>query len=258
MDDYIYPVLYKPSDSNIRKAAELVQAADAAQEHPERWNTPEGRRDARVQTIYGTLAIQDSELTLEQVRRIVTKSGTVHANGYEIAEAVNTTRAYKLLPKLNPFSLDDMRHFHEVLMRGLDDEPGQFRTTNVQMGMQLEPPFPMVPAHIENLFRWYAESEIDPILKSIVFSIEIPFIHPFCDGNGITGRAWQTRLLGRQHKVLFWAPYEEEILPVLEDYRFAMSFDDTQAFVDIVLDALLRALAGMMSVDNSAAPRPRK
>ena len=60
----------------------------------------------------------------------------------------------------------------------------------------MAPPAEFVPEHIHNLFAWYQQSELHPLIKSAVFHYEFEYIHPFADGNGHLGRMWHSLLLG--------------------------------------------------------------
>ena len=70
----------------------------------------------------------------------------------------------------------------------------------------MAPPFANVPSLVKDLFAWLADSEDPVLIKSCVFHYEFEFIHPFPDGNGRTGRLWQTALLGSWRKEFYGAP----------------------------------------------------
>ncbi|WP_273698024.1 Fic family protein [Selenomonas noxia] len=73
----------------------------------------------------------------------------------------------------------------------------------------MAPPAEFVPEHIQNLFAWYKQSELCPLIKSAVFHYKFEFIHPFADGNGHIGRMWNSLLLGKWKDLFFWLPIEE-------------------------------------------------
>lgn len=62
------------------------------------------------------------------------------------------------------------------------------------------------------LFKWLNESGSHPLVKSCVFHYEFEFIHPFLDGNGRTGRYWQTAILGKWRDAFYAAPIENIVL----------------------------------------------
>lgn len=95
--------------------------------------------------------------------------------------------------KLNPNSVEDLITAHRLMMQGLVSENGRFRSGGVGVFggdklIHMAPPAQFVPQQIQELFLWYAASEMHPLIKSAVFHYEFEFIHPFQDGNGRMGR----------------------------------------------------------------------
>ena len=90
--------------------------------------------------------------------------------------------------QLNPASVDDLLKAHKLMMNGLASENGQFRFGGVgvfegKMLIHMAPPAEFIPEHIRNLFTWYQQSELHPLIKSAVFHYKFEFIHPFADGD---------------------------------------------------------------------------
>ena len=74
------------------------------------------------------------------------------------------------------------------MINGLMPENGRFRSGGVGMFdgevlIHMAPPAEFVPEHIHNLFAWYQQSALHPLIKSAIFHYEFEFIHPFADGN---------------------------------------------------------------------------
>ncbi|MBP8800021.1 MAG: Fic family protein, partial [Kiritimatiellae bacterium] len=89
----------------------------------------------------------------------------------------------------SPHSRDDLLAAHGVIMAGLIDEPGRFRSggVGIQRGaaiIHLAPPADRVPALIAGLLAWLRDTPEHPLIASCVFHYEFEFIHPFQDGNG--------------------------------------------------------------------------
>ena len=72
----------------------------------------------------------------------------------------------------------------------------------------MAPKAEQVPTLVKSLFKWLKESGAHPLVKSCVFHYEFEFIHPFADGNGRTGRYWQTAILGKWRDAFYAAPIE--------------------------------------------------
>ena len=204
------------------------------------------RRENRIKTIHSSLAIEHNSLSLDQVTAIV-DGKRVLGNPNEIKEVQNAYQAYELILTLNPDSVDDLLRAHRLMMKDLVPENGVFRSKGVGIFdgnrlIHMAPPAEFVPMQIRNLFEWYRESELHPLIKSAVFHYEFEFIHPFMDGNGRTGRMWHSLLLGHWKELFFWLPVEELIQTRQKDYYNALEQSDRESdssvFVELMLEII--------------------
>lgn len=119
----------------------------------------------------------------------------------------------------------------------------------------MAPPAEFVPEHIHNLFAWYQQSELHPLIKSAVFHYEFEFIHPFADGNGRMGRMWHSLLLGKWKELFFWLPMEELIQSRQKEYYDALVAADKEAdsagFVELMLEIIRDSLTEISVVGRS-------
>ena len=212
--------------------------------------SPHLRRENRIRTIHSSLAIEHNSLSLEQVTAIL-EGKRVLGNPNEIREVQNAYGAYELMLQLNPASVDDLLKAHKLMMNGLAPENGRFRTGGVgvfdgDVLIHIAPPAEFVPDHILNLFAWYQQSALHPLIKSAVFHYEFEFIHPFADGNGRMGRMWHSLLLGKWKELFFWLPIEELIQSRQQEYYTALGAADRQAdssgFVELMLEIIRDSL----------------
>ena len=155
------------------------------------------------------------------------------------------------MPQLNPMSIDDLLKAHRLMMQDLVPENGRFRSGSIGVFkgnelIHLAPPARLVPEQVHNLFAWYQQSGLPPLVKSAVFHCEFEFIHPFADGNGRMGRMWHSLLLGRWWELFFWLPVEELILARRQSYYAALntadSLADSTAFVEFMLETIRSSL----------------
>lgn len=113
----------------------------------------------------------------------------------------------------------------------------------------------LVPKHIHNLFTWYQQAKLYPLIKSAVFHYEFEFIHPFADGNGRMGRMWHNLLLGKWKELFFWLPIEELIQSRQKEYYDALGMADKQAdsagFVELMLEIIRDSLKEVTVVGRS-------
>jgi len=88
------------------------------------------RRGNRIKTIQASLAIEGNTLSLEQVTAIV-EGKRVLGLPREIQEVRNASSAYEQLSSWSPHSRRDLLAAHGLLMAGLTDEAGRFRSGGV-------------------------------------------------------------------------------------------------------------------------------
>lgn len=138
--------------------------------------------------------------------------------------------------------------------------------------MPYHPPFTITPLLIdlisqisEELGRWAAvESAISPLLRrenrirsiqaSLAIENKIEFIHPFSDGNGRSGRLWQTVVLAKWKPQLASLPVETVVHDRQSAYYKALAASDQQAdvapFAEFILQALLDAMISQPLTDQ--------
>lgn len=222
--------------------------------------TPQLRRRNRIRTIHSSLAIENNSLTIDQVTAIIAGK-RVLGNPNEIREVRNAYDAYELMLELDPLSTDDLLKAHGLMMAGLVPENGKFRSSgagvfNGEGLIHMAPPAEFVPIQINDLFSWYRESRLHPLIKSSVFHYEFEFIHPFADGNGRMGRMWHTLLLGKWKELFFWLPVEELIQSRQKEYYEALGeadrIADSAGFVELMLEIIRGSLKELSDDRNSS------
>ena len=208
------------------------------------------RKANRIRTIHSSLAIEGNNLSEGQVRDIINGKNVV-APLREIQEVKNAIRTYDLYSSLNPFSIDDLLRAHGTMMEGLADDAGRFRHRGVDVFSEaglvhMAPPADRVPQLVSDLFTWLVASTDHLLIRSCVFHSEFEFIHPFRDGNGRTGRLWQSLILGRLHPLFEHLPVENMVHANQQAYYEAIAKSNAQAqsgpFIDFMLGAILATL----------------
>ena len=216
------------------------------------------RRENQIRSIHSTLAIENNSLSLEQVTDIINGKRVLGAVN-EIREVKNAYKTYNLLSGFDPFSVNDMVKAHGVMMAGLVQDAGHFRSGGVGIFagtrlVHMAPPAKMVPKLIGNLIGWVKTSEAHPLIKSCVFHYEFEFIHPFLDGNGRIGRLWQTLLLSRWKPLFAWLPVEALIHEQQQEYYCVLAAADRAAdstvFVEFMLGAISAALNNLLQTEQ--------
>jgi len=212
--------------------------------------SPQLRKANRIKTITGTLQIEGSTLSEDQVSAVL-DGKSVLASGRELAELKGAIAAYDRLNELNPLKLDDLLEAHRLMMGDVLNHAGSFR--NKQVGVykgkevvHVAPPAHQISGLMAELFDWVKQTDTHPLITSSVFHYEFEFIHPFIDGNGRMGRLWQTLMLDRWKPLFMDIPLERVIKVHQQDYYQALGRADSKAdstvFITFMLKAILQTL----------------
>lgn len=221
---------------------------------------PRLRRENRIRTIHASLAIENNTLTLEQVTAVI-EGKPVLGHPREIQEVRNAFAAYEAIEDWQAGSEESLLAAHELLMRGLADEIGRYRSGGVgifrgEKLVHMAPPADRVPTLMADLLGWLDNSKEHPLVASCVFHYEFEFIHPFADGNGRMGRLWQTLILQSWKPILAYLPVETVIRERQEEYYRVLAAADKQAdaepFIEFMLTALRDTLYETAATDQVA------
>lgn len=219
---------------------------------------PELRKKNRIKTIQSSLEIEGNTLTEEQITALL-ENKRVIAPKKDILEVQNAIKVYDQLRQFNPYAIKDFEKAHSILMQGLINNPGKFRTTNVGIvkGSKVEHVAPgggLVNGLMKDLFAYLKKDKDLVLIKSCVFHYELEFIHPFTDGNGRMGRLWQTLILMQQYAVFEYLPIESLIKQRQVEYYAKLSESDktgtSTPFIEFMLGIILTALEELLQSQN--------
>lgn len=250
---------FEITNAMIHDVAEIAELVGKLSSTSLLSSNPQLRRSNRIRTIHGSLAIEQNTLTLEQVTAVL-NGKHILAPPKDIAEVKNAYEIYEHMDKLNPYSVDDLLDAHAVMMRGLIDEAGMFRSRPAgvvdQQGHVLHvgtlPQY--VPDLVMELLDWVKDSDIHMLIRSCVFHYELELIHPFADGNGRIGRLWHTLLLSKWNPIFAWLPIESIIKERQRDYYNAINASnvvgESTAFITFMLSAIRASLIEAISVSD--------
>ncbi len=216
------------------------------------------RKKNKVKTIRASLAIEGNTLSEDQITAIIDNKRVIGPYK-DIKEVENAIRAYDNLSNFDAFSKKSYLSAHQLLMSGLVDTPGQFRTGSVGViqGDRIAHLAPLgwnVDNLMTNLFDYLKKGEDNLIIKSCVFHYEMEFIHPFMDGNGRMGRLWQTVILMRANPVFEYLPIEQEIKKSQEEYYNVLGQCDKEGlstkFVEYLLSKIKMSLVQLVETQR--------
>ena len=229
-----------------RRLGEICETVGRLSSGPGQGENLRLRRSNRIRTIRGSLAIEGNTLSEAQITAILDGKQVI-APPREIREVRNALEVYNRLEQWNPYQEADLLAAHEIMMDGLVDSPGRYRTGGVGvMGgsevIHMAPSAGRVPLLMSDLFDWLDHREHHPLITSSIFHYEFEFIHPFADGNGRMGRLWQTLILAHWTPLLAVAPIESMVYTRQQEYYQAIgqstAISDSAPFVEFMLEAI--------------------
>ena len=213
------------------------------------------RKENRIKTIQSSLFIEGNTLSEEQVTALFDQKRVIGPRK-DITEVVNAIHVYDRILNYKSTSISDFQNAHEVLMKGLLDDPGQFRKKNIGIAKgnrvaHVAPPPRMVPGLMKELFLYLQDKSEINLIKSCVFHYELEFIHPFSDGNGRIGRMWQTLILLEEYPVFEYLPFESLISTSQKKYYQALAQSDklgkSTPFIEYMLSILDDSLKELLT-----------
>lgn len=220
--------------------------------------SPQLRKQNRIKTIHASLQIEGNTLTEDQVTAMI-ENKMVTGPKMDIVEVQNAIKVYDRLAVFDPAKAKSFLNAHKILMNGLIENPGKYRTGGVGIfqGAQVShiaPPAKNVPYLMDDLFEYVKDKDELTLIKSCVFHYEMEFIHPFMDGNGRMGRLWQTVILTKEYPVFEFLPFESLISQTQQAYYDALAQSDkagkSTVFIEYMLDVIDKSLSELLSFNN--------
>lgn len=216
---------------------------------------PELTKAYRASIVSATLAIEGGQLDPLPVAALA-EDHTASSQGPAALEALNTHRTCELLAGLYPFSDQDLRHAHGVLMHGLAVDAGHYRSGPMEVFYGEPEPLRTAPAKglpvaVQELLGYAEEDDFPPLLTSCVLHFGLIYLRPFSAGNGRLARFWQRALLMRHWPVFGYLPVEAFIHRAEPAYHAALEFADRRGdcggFIVYLLERIEEALAELLA-----------
>jgi Fic family protein len=216
---------------------------------------PKLRRQNRIRTIQGSLAIEGNSLDIEQITAILDDK-RVFGPVRDVLEVKNAIEAYSRAAKTDPGKSKALLAMHHTMMKGLISDAGRYRAGGVGVvrGSKIAhvaPPAHRVPVLVDDLLSFLAaDRSVHPLILSAIVHYELEFIHPFSDGNGRIGRLWQHVVLVRFHPLFEYVPIESLVHREQKEYYRALGACDeagsSTMFVEFSLGVVKQALEAFL------------
>ncbi len=172
------------------------------------------RKFFRNKNIYHSNAIEGNLLDIGETRQVVELGLTITGKPLkDQAEARNLSDALDLLEELakdasQPITEADIRQIHLLVLQGIDDGAGTYRSVPVEIsGSGFPPPGPeSVAAQMQEFANWFKDASVpseetfagvDGLVVAAVAHTWFVSIHPFIDGNGRVARLLMNLVLMR-------------------------------------------------------------
>ncbi|RZM21452.1 MAG: Fic family protein [Pedobacter sp.] len=219
---------------------------------------PKLREQNRIKTIYSSLHIEGNTLSDSQITAILENKRVVGPEK-DIKEVINALAVYKEIGAFNYKSEKDFLKAHKVLINGLIENPGRYRTQGVGIVKgskvaHIAPPYQNVSYLMRDLFDYLKDESELTLIKSCVFHYEMEFIHPFMDGNGRMGRLWQTAILLKEFPLFEFLPFETLIAKNQKEYYDVLSISDKSGkstkFIEFMLDMINQSLTDLLESET--------
>ena len=223
MKNYILP--FEITNTMLDRVSSIMKSIGKLDNYKNLNKMPILRRNNRIKSIHSSLAIEANSLTIEQVKDVI-DGKTVIGPQDEIQEVKNAYEAYKMIPKVIPYSIKDLKKVQGMMTYLIKKDAGEFRKGNEGVFdengncIHVCPPPEQVDGLINQLFDWIKTNKksINPLILSSVFQYEFVFIHPFSDGNGRTSRLWQNVILSNWEEIFEYVPIESQIEKYQNEY----------------------------------------
>ena len=223
MENYVPP--FNITNIMLDRISSIMKKIGKLDNYKDLNKMPILRRNNRIKSIHSSLAIEANSLSFEQVEAII-EGKTVIGPKNEIQEVQNAYDAYLKIKEVDPYSVDDLKKMHGILIYLIVKDLGNFRKGAGGVFDEngncifVCPPAKQVESLINQLFEWMKlnKNKIHPLVLSSIFHYEFVFIHPFSDGNGRTARLWQNVILSNWEPLFEYVPIESEIKKYQDEY----------------------------------------
>lgn len=180
--------------SSIEASREVIDSVDISLEVETNI-----RRKSTLKSSLFSARIEGNELTLDEFHNLPSGS-------QKKIEVFNILRAFNLISakEKKDLSLKDILSFHQLVMEGLSEQAGKFRTETsaifnpAGIAIYLPPPPKKIPSLLKRLLK-LANSNKEPFVpvKACLVHYTFEKVHPFLDGNGRVGRLLMQKVLAQ-------------------------------------------------------------
>lgn len=205
-----------------------------------------------VELTYNSNAIEGNTLTITETK-VILEEGLTIGRGKSLREhleVINHQEAINYIEDIVNKNIDIservIKDLHAIILKNIDNKyAGVYRKNNVLISGSKHRPveYMLVEEKMNGLIHWYDEmkDKLHPVELAALFHFKYVYIHPFIDGNGITGRLLMNLILLRNGYPMAVIKNEDrsEYMKALET---ASVDGTTKDFVEIIIQAVESSL----------------
>jgi Fic family protein len=177
--------------------------------------------------------IEGLELSHRRLARAAHGAEAHHQTASDIVGNIAAMeRAIEIGTEARPFTVADIQHIHDTLMRFAFDRAiaGKLRTKQSWIGRNPHTPrdadfVPPPPEHVEPLLEdlcaFMNRDDLPALVQACIAHAQFEIIHPFADGNGRVGRCLIHSILRRRDLATSYVPPVSVILATRRDQYIA-------------------------------------
>ena len=244
----------------LNKVANIMEKLGRLSNIEDLSKMPYLQNDNIVKIIQSSLALENIELTLEEVKNII--NNDLNSNDEnKLKKVKDLFSLYYSGKEFDLYEINELKRANSTL-----GSTENFRRTN-EMQMVGKRCFVLAPPPelVENLIKELIEfaktndNTVHPLIIASIFHYKIAYINPFENNNMIMARFCQNAILSKWKKIFKYLPVEEKILKYKDEYKKAIdqsnqsgSFNDFIEFMLKVIDESLEDL--LEDVINQVTP----
>ena len=252
MDDYAPP--FEITNLMLERVSSIMKKIGKIDNYNDLNKMPILRKNNRIKSIHSSLAIEANSLSFNEVKDVI-DGKVVFGTQKEIQEVKNAYNAYEMMMDINPYSINDLKKVHGIMMNLIINQSGKFRNTNEGVFdengkcIHMCPPPEHVNDLIKKLFKWMKgnKDNIHPLILSSIFHYEFVFIHPFQDGNGRMARLWQNIILSNWEEIFLYIPIESEIMKYQNEYYISINNCNASGNSTLFIEFMLKMIDDVLS-----------
>ncbi|MEG1009477.1 MAG: Fic family protein [Clostridia bacterium] len=212
------------------------------------------KEEFAVEYTFDSNAIEGSPLTLEETSLVLKENITIAEKPLNFhLSAIGHLDAYYYIEELIKENIElsekEILNIHSLVLMDFPSDKGKYRSIPVKIlntETLVTQPY-LIKPKMEELIKWYNESNLETISKIALFHLKFETIHPFIDGNGRTGRLILNFELMKSGYVPINIKYKDR-RKYYDAFKIYNEKEDYSMMTDLISDYLIEELNRYISL----------